>query len=165
MLYYKRASTEDIPLLVNNRINLLLDANDLQNVKSLNLVKEQLYQYYTWSIPTNNHIAYLAFDKSLCIGTGGICFYQVLPTYHNPTGRKAYITNMYTTPEFRNQGIATHILDNLVKEALHLGVNFISLEATENGRPIYQKYGFVQLKTEMQLFNETFDAHQNQSHE
>ncbi|OUP44895.1 GNAT family N-acetyltransferase [Pseudoflavonifractor sp. An187] len=164
MIDYKRVSTEDIPLLVHNRIDLLLDANSLQDIAALDLVKEQLYQYYTWSIPTNNHIAYLAFENSLCIGTGGICFYQVLPTYHNPTGRKAYITNMYTIPEFRNRGVATHILDSLVKESLRLGVKFISLEATESGRPIYKKYGFVQLNTEMQLYNEVFDTHQNEFH-
>ena len=42
---------------------------------------------------------------------------QVLPTYHNPTGKKAYIMNMYTAPEYRRQGIALHTLDLLVKDA------------------------------------------------
>ena len=49
-------------------------------------------------------------------------FYQVMPTYHNPTGKKAYIMNMYTAPEYRRQGIAIHTLDMLVKDAKEQGV-------------------------------------------
>lgn len=30
-------------------------------------------------------------------GAGGVSFFQVLPTYHNPSGKKAYIMNMYTS--------------------------------------------------------------------
>ncbi len=29
------------------------------------------------------------------IGAGGISYYRVMPTYHNPSGNKAYIMNMY----------------------------------------------------------------------
>lgn len=36
-------------------------------------------------------------------GTGGISFYQVMPTYHNASGTKAYIMNMYTNPDYRRK--------------------------------------------------------------
>ena len=56
------------------------------------------------------------YDNGKFIGAGGVSFYQVMPTYHNPTGKKAYIMNMYTAPEYRRQGIAFHTLDLLVKD-------------------------------------------------
>ena len=59
--------------------------------------------------------------------------------------------NMYTAPEYRKQGIAIHTLDLLVKEAREQGVTQITLEATEMGRPLYEKYGFVKMKDEMEL--------------
>lgn len=40
------------------------------------------------------------------VGTGGISFYQVMPTYHNISGKKAYIMNVYTQPDYRRKGIA-----------------------------------------------------------
>ena len=43
----------------------------------------------------------LVYDNETLIGTGGISFYKVMPTYHNPTGKKACIMNMYTAPEYR----------------------------------------------------------------
>ena len=59
--------------------------------------------------------------------------------------------NMYTHPEYRRKGIALHMLDLLVKEARQAGIGFISLEATEMGRPLYEKYGFVKMNDEMAL--------------
>ena len=69
-----------------------------------------------------------------------------MPTYHNPSGKKAYIMNMYTAPEYRRQGIAIHTLDLLVKNAKEQGVLQIVLEATDMGRLLYEKYGFVYKK-------------------
>ena len=76
---------------------------------------------------------------------------QVLPTYHNPTGKKAYIMNMYTASEYRRRGIAFHTLDLLVKDARKQGISQITLEATEMGRPLYERYGFVKMEDEMEL--------------
>ncbi len=86
-------------------------------------------------------------------GAGGVSFYQVMPTYHNHSGKKAYIMNMYTAPEYRRQGIALHTLDLLVKDAKKQGVSQIALEATDMGRPLYEKYGFVKMEGEMELMN------------
>lgn len=58
---------------------------------------------------------------------------------------------MYTHPDYRRRGIAYKMLDILVNEAKSKGINAISLEATEMGRPVYEKYGFVQMKNEMEL--------------
>ena len=74
-----------------------------------------------------------------------------MPTYHNPTGKKAYIMNMYTKPDYRRQGIAFKTLDLLVSDAKTKGINAISLEATDMGRPLYTKYGFIKMNDEMEL--------------
>ena len=100
---------------------------------------------------TGEHIAYLVYDNGAFVGAGGVSFYQVMPTYHNPTGKKAYIMNMYTAPEYRRQGIAIHTLDMLVKDAKEQGVLQIALEATYMGRPLYERYGFAKMEDEMEL--------------
>lgn len=64
---------------------------------------------------------------------------------------KAYIMNMYTAPEYRRQGFAFQTLDLLVKDAKEQGVLQIALEATDMGRPLYEKYGFVKMEDEMEL--------------
>lgn len=107
----------------------------------------QLYLYlHEKSIPEDSQ----HFNGTF-IGAGGVSFYQVVPTYHNPTGKKAYIMNMYTAPEYRRQGIAIYTLDLLVNDAREQSVSQIALEATDMGRPLYEKYGFVKMEDEMEL--------------
>ena len=59
--------------------------------------------------------------------------------------------NMYTNPEYRRKGIGYKTLDMLVQDARSKGVTAISLEATEMGRPLYEKYGFIRMNDEMEL--------------
>lgn len=148
---YKRATIEELELLTETRIEVLRAANQLSENVDMTEVKEQSYRYYKEALCDGTHIAYLIFEEEDFAGAGGISFFQVMPTYHNPTGRKAYIMNMYTKPKYRRQGIAYKTLDLLVKEARSRGITAISLEATDMGRPLYEKYGFVEMEHEMEL--------------
>ena len=147
----KRATMEDIDELVRTRIIVLRAANKLSDDEDMSVVEEESYAYYRRALESGEHIAYLVYDNGKFMGAGGLSFYQVMPTYHNPTGKKAYIMNMYTASEYRRQGIAFHTLDLLVKDARKQGISQITLEATEMGRPLYEKYGFVKMEDEMEL--------------
>ena len=148
---YKRATMEDIDELVRTRIIVLRAANKLSDDVNMSLVEKESFAYYKHALESGEHIAYLVYDDDTFVGAGGVSFYQVMPTYHNPTGKKAYIMNMYTAPEYRRQGIALHTLDLLVKDAKEQGVLQIALEATDMGRPLYERYGFVKMEDEMEL--------------
>ena len=147
---YKRATMEDIDELVRTRIIVLRAANKLPDDEDMFVVEKESYAYYRRALETGEHIAYLVYDNGAFVGAG-VSFYQVMPTYHNPTGKKAYIMNMYAAPEYRRQGIAIHTLDLLVKDAKEQGVLQIALEATYMGRPLYERYGFAKMEDEMEL--------------
>lgn len=148
---YKKATIADIDELLKTRIIVLRAANKLSDDVNMSVVEKESYAYYKRALVTGEHIAYLVYDNGKFIGAGGVSFYQVMPTYHNPTGKKAYVMNMYTALEYRRQGIAIHILDLLVNDARKLDVSHIALEATDMGRPLYEKYGFVKMEDEMEL--------------
>lgn len=148
---YRRATMEELDELVRTRMIVLRAANKLSEDVDVSVVEEESYAYYRRVLETGEHIAYLVYDNGTFIGAGGVSFYQVMPTYHNPTGKKAYIMNMYTAPEYRRQGIAIRTLDLLVKDAREQGVSQIVLEATDMGRPLYERYGFVKIEDEMEL--------------
>ena len=150
-LNYKKAVLEDIEILTETRITVLRAANQLSDDVEMSDVKEQSYLYYQKALSEDSHVAYLVFDGNEFVGTGGISFFQVMPTFHNPTGKKAYIMNMYTKPEYRRKGIAYKTLDLLVAEAKQRGIDAVSLEATDMGKPLYKKYGFVKMNDEMEL--------------
>lgn len=150
-LTYKRATLEDIDILTETRIEVLRAANKLSADTDMSEVERQSYNYYQKALCDRSHIAYLVFDENRFLGAGGVSFFQVMPTYHNPSGNKAYIMNMYTNPEYRRLGIAYKTLDMLIRDTKSKGITAISLEATDMGRPLYEKYGFVKMNDEMEL--------------
>ena len=150
-LIYKRATLEDIDILTKTRIEVLRAANQLSNDIDMSEAERESYNYYQKALCNDSHIAYLVFDEKCFVGAGGVSFFQVMPTYHNPSGNKAYIMNMYTNPAYRRKGIATKTLDLLVNDIRNKGITAISLEATDMGRPLYEKYGFIKMNNEMEL--------------
>ena len=51
---------------------------------------------------------------------------------------------MYTAPEWRGRGIARMIVEELMSAARAAGARFVSLRASDQGRPIYEKAGFAE---------------------
>ena len=140
---YHKAEREDLEVLVATRLEMLGQVNKTPEPADLAQVGQSCRAYYMESFEKDIHVAYLVFDREEFAGCGGISFYQVMPNFSNPSGRKAYIMNIYTVPRYRGRGIATQVVDLLVKEAHKRNIRDISLKATDMGRLVYERYGFV----------------------
>lgn len=159
---FRKAGLDMLELLVQTRMMVLRAANVLNANADLGDIEQESGNYYEQSLSSGNHVAYLVYEEEALVGTGGISFYQVMPTCDNPTGRKAYIMNMYTDPSYRRRGLARQMLEQLLGEARERGVDFITLEATKMGRPLYESCGFVPMGSEMRympITEKSKDAH------
>ena len=150
-LTFHRATLEDLELLVNTREEVLRAANGLDADADFSGVARASRAYYRSALQDGSHTAILVFDGDEFVGAGGVSYYAVMPTWHNPSGRCAYIMNLYTRPSHRRRGIASRTLEMLVADARGRGVTHIGLEATRLGRPLYEQYGFLPAEDEMLL--------------
>lgn len=148
---YRRATPDMLELLVRTRIEVLRAANLLDACVDMSEVAAQSETYYREALANGSHTGILAFDGDTFVGAGGVSYYRVMPTFHNPTGHCAYIMNMYVRPAYRRQGIATAMLNLLVTDARRHCAGHIGLEATDMGRPLYEKFGFIPAEREMEL--------------
>lgn len=99
-------------------------------------------RYYRKHIADGTHFAISARWKGEDAGCGGICLSDELPSPDNPSGRCAYLMNIYVREAFRNKGVAHQIVDRLIEEAKRLGCGKIYLETTSDGKPVYSSSGF-----------------------
>lgn len=148
---WRRATPEDLPLLTASRLRTLRAANGLDESADMTAVAAATRAYYERALTDGTHMAFLALEEGEVIATGGVSFYQLMPTCDTPDGRHAYVMNMYTRPDHRRRGVARRMLALLVEEAHRRGVTSISLEATAQGRGLYESFGFVPDPAEMTL--------------
>lgn len=126
MITYKEASQNQIKELCEIRKQQLIDEGIEPSID----IDQDLESFFEDCFQNHNLYEILAHDHDKIIATGAVCFYDYPPTYTNQTGRIAYITNMYTSPHYRKQGIATKILRELEEEAKRRNVKIMRLGAS-----------------------------------
>ena len=62
-------------------------------------------------------MSHLIFDKEMLVGAVGTNYFYVMPTYHSPINRSAYMMNMYIKPECRCKGIVSKTLDLVISDS------------------------------------------------
>ena len=140
---YKKASKEDIELLINSRIEFLIGFWGVPHKEEESVLRNSLRQFFNESIPKESYICYLAYHKNEFAGVGGMVIKSQLGSFRVPNGLVGFIMNMYTIPKFRNNGICNTILNKLIEEGRAKEVSFFELHASKEGEPIYVKNNFI----------------------
>lgn len=140
MVEYRVATGEDMELLMSSRLEMLRVVNGLPEDGEFD---NQLVQESRVYFARGDQITVLALERGQVIGCATLCYIRLMPTFSHPTGKRAHLMNVYTRESHRRQGIAARMVEMLVQEARGRGVTEISLDATESGRPLYEKMGFA----------------------
>lgn len=114
---------------------------------------ESNLRYYRQHIADGSHLAFVALQDDNEVGCGSICLNDELPSPDNPTGRCAYLMNIYVREAFRNHGIAHKMVRHLVEVAKNLGCCKIYLESTDIAKPLYKSIGFGYMDNMMKYEN------------
>lgn len=142
MLTYKKANAEDISLLVDYRIEFLIEFWGEQEQQDIDELSRNLYMIFKKYYDENSYLCYIAYDGETVAGIGGMILRDQPGNFKNPTGRVGYLLNMYTVPQYRKRGICSTILTKLTDDAIALGFTAFELHATKEGEPVYIKHGF-----------------------
>jgi len=144
---YRKATVADIEALVELRKQQLLD----EGLPALQSIDNELRSYFHAGLLNQTFVAWLALEGDTIVATSGLCFYQLPPTYSDPSGRVAYVTSMFTLKPYRRKGIASALLDKILGEARSLGFSTVRLHSSTDGRALYAKFGFVDSEGYMAL--------------
>ena len=144
----RRAGAQDVPLLTDLRKTVLIAANKLPADADLSHLDGPCAAYFA---DEGKHTTILALDGDKIVGERSADYHTEMPTCANPSGRCAFLMNIYTDPAYRRKGIAARIVGALVEDARARGAGSVLLEATDMGAPLYRKLGFVDAKGYMRL--------------
>ena len=149
MITYRKADQTDIDTLTKMRVEFLCEVNG----EKMGPLKERLQienrRYFARAMAEDTLVVWMALYGGEIVANAGLTLYDVPPSCSCVNGKIGYISNVYTLPRYRGQGIASILMEQLMAEAKARGCTKIALNATDMGRPIYEKFGFVDAQNEM----------------
>lgn len=138
----RTATTDDIETLVQLRLDFLHGFRGAPPESVVERMRHSIRDYLRRTIPGGECHNLLTEVEGEVAATGSIVFYELMPGYRMPAGRKGYIMNIYTKPEYRRRGLAGAIVKGLLDEARRRGVDAVHLHATAQGEPVYRALDF-----------------------
>ncbi len=144
----RKAVKADVPRLLELRLGFLFSIKGFSGDEAF---AASIREYLEKHISDGSAVVWLAEAEGQIVSCAFLCCFEELPTAGNPTGRAAYIHNVCTAPEYRRQGLAETLVKACVSSAWEWGAGQITLGATEQGKPLYEKLGFQVLQDEMRL--------------
>lgn len=138
----RKTTEKDVELLVQLRVDFLMDQNPEKILENKNQLIDNLYSYFEKAIMRNEFIAVVAEEDGRAVSTAFMSIAERPPRPGNSSNRVGTIYSVYTYPEYRRKGIATKVLQLLLQEAKENNVATVDLSATADGRPLYEKLGF-----------------------
>lgn len=141
------ARIDDLADLVELRMQLFQELGEINDIKPNADLRDATARHFAQSFEDHRTVSWLAEDQDRKIGCGSIVEFVRPPYAGNLTGREAYLLNMYIVPDRRRQGVAKQLLDAMLEYAEQEGYGKVWLNASQDGKPLYERVGFKQVLT------------------
>jgi GNAT superfamily N-acetyltransferase len=146
----REAGSGDLETILHHRRSMFRDMGE-GSVEELDRMVEVARPWLARALADGSYRHCLAIDSSSVVAGGGGVLLSPWPANpHDPCTERAVILNVYTEIEFRRRGIARRVMQTILAWIRAYGLQSVNLHASEEGRALYEKLGFVQTN-EMRL--------------
>lgn len=136
---YKKLTENELEIFIDMRINQLREEGTKVDID----LKPALRDYYNRHMADGTFISWLAVDGDKIVGTSGMSFVEKPPYFGCPNGKIGLLSSMFTSKEYRRQGIAKELLSRVVNAAKEYGCGTVQITASDMGVLLYTDFGFV----------------------
>lgn len=135
---YRKLTEKELDTFIDMRIIQLREEGAKEDID----IKPSLRDYYVRHMADGTFVSWLAFDGVKIIGTSGMSFVEKPPYFSCPNGKIGLLSSMFTSKEYRRQGIAKELLTRVVNEAKEYGCGVVQITASDMGVLLYTDFGF-----------------------
>ena len=123
------------------RVSMLCDGENYDSDFQEKLYKNTS-EYLSKGLSDKSISVWVATESDAIVAMCCLSYFYLPPNELCLSGKSAHLGNMYTMPDYRNQGIASRLLEFIVAKAKGNQCERIVLVPTEMGKPLYDKFGF-----------------------
>src|SRR5215469_7949331 len=137
------ATLDDAPVITQHR-HLMFAAMEVTTEAYLREMDAAFEPWVRAHLADGTYIGLLMEEDGKILAGAGLWLMDWPPHYLHMEPRRGYLLNFYTAPEARNRGFANQLLTAAIEECHSRGIGAITLHASAAGRPIYERFGFMQ---------------------
>lgn len=147
-VHVRRATIEDIQSLVHQRVSMYREMDEMLESRAQEL-SNAAADYFRAAIASGEYVAWLAVaseERKELVAGAGLIVRPMIPR-PAPDGsievREGTVVNVYTEPAWRRKGLGSLVMRQLLHYARENRINRLSLHASDDGRPLYEMFGFA----------------------
>lgn len=138
----RRAAAEDLELVISRRLRFFCEMRgwsleelhpEFVDANRRFIQRTHGHSFHTW----------LAEVEGACVGLVSMVVSDAPPRPEELREADGYILNMHVDPDHRRRGIGRLLVERCMADAEAQGVRRFTLNATDDGRPLYESMGFV----------------------
>lgn len=152
----REAALADAPLLARQR-RLMFDSIGSLPTDQGDLLEAAVIRYIVQAMPAGTFRSWVVEHEGTVVSGGGLQIRTLMPrpgyVYGEPEG---LIVSMWTDPEHRRRGLGRRIVEAILAWGRENGITRFTLHASDDGRPLYELYGF-EPTNEMRLASSSTD--------
>ena len=104
--------------------------------------------YHAWIVETTDGNG----GAAEIVGGGGATILPWSPGPDYPGDKLAFVYNVYVDPAHRRRGVARLVMETIHAFCRHNGIGSIALNASEDGRGLYESLGYQVTPSPMMFF-------------
>src|SRR5437763_5548264 len=158
--HIRLATASDLDLISEHRARMFNDMGELSN-ELFDSFRRQTLAVLQRMFADGKYVGWLASPHDVpdkIVAGAGVSLRDVAPhpqadgngKFAIVSGRQAIIQNVYTEPEWRRRGLAAILIKTIIDWTREQQIESVVLHASEKGRAVYERFGFVST-TEMRL--------------
>jgi len=138
----REATLADAPLLARQR-RLMFDSIGSLPTDQGDLLEAAVIRYIVQAMPAGTFRSWVVEHEGAVVSGGGLQIRTLMPrpgyVYGEPEG---LIVSMWTDPDHRRRGRGRRIVEAILAWGRENGITRFTLHASDDGRPLYELYGF-----------------------
>lgn len=138
----REATVEDAPVLARQR-RLMFDAISRMPSDEGDATEAAILAYIQRAMPAGTFRSWVVEYQGAIVAGGGLQLRTLMPRPgHVDFAPEGLIVSMWTDPEHRRRGLGRRVVEAILAWGRANGVGRFTLHASEDGRPLYELYGF-----------------------
>ncbi len=146
------AEEKDIPQLIKMRWDFTIEYDESKQSASVADFEKECQVFLEDALNSGKWFVWVAEENGKILSHIYIELIQKVPRPGRKTYPFAYMTNVYTVPEFRNKGIGSKLLNTINKWIKENNYEFVIVWPSDESINYYEKNNYVLCKQPMEYF-------------